>query len=157
MLAVLLVASSVHASTSERTANAALGEGTPSPVVFDPATGPITSALTPVAADPGYTEEILALGLDEATAAFLARTRSTVEVLDAHSYVVRHAFPNGATGEEAYHLTAGTDLRPGDPPELTYAVDGDELHYQLRYALEFGRPSLGHPCPGARGPAGHSR
>lgn len=112
--------------------------GLESPAAPTPAQdgGPIASALTPVAADPGFADTIAALGLDEATAEFLARTRSTVEVIDPHAFVVRHAFLDGSDGEESFSLTAGSGMSPGDPPELTYEVDGDELRYQLRYALD---------------------
>jgi hypothetical protein len=98
--------------------------------------GPIVSALSPIAADPGYADQIVALGFDEATAAFMARTLSTLEVRDAHTFAVHHAFPNGATGDETYHLVQGSETDPGDPPTIVYEVVGDELRYQLRYALD---------------------
>jgi len=113
---------------------------TPSPTaaaaVSPIGTSPIASALSPVSADPGYADQVVALGLDEATAAFMARTLSTVDVMDAHTFVVHHAFPNGATGDETYHLVQGSEMNPGDPPTIVYEVVGDELRYQLRYALD---------------------
>lgn len=96
----------------------------------------MVSAMTPVSADPEYADQIMALGLDEATAAFMARTLSTVEVMDAHTFVVHHAFPTGATGDEAYHLVQGSGVSPGDPPTIVLEIAGDELRYQLRYALD---------------------
>ena len=98
--------------------------------------GPMVSAMTPVSADPEYADQIVALGLDEATAAFMARTLSTVDVMDAHTFVVHHAFPNGATGDETYHLVQGSEMNPGDPPTIVHGIVGDALRYQLRYALD---------------------
>ncbi len=96
----------------------------------------MASVTTPVSADPEYADQILALGLDEATAAFMARTLSTVDVMDAHTFVVHHAMPTGAVADETYHLVRGSGMSPGDPPTIVYEVVGDELHYQLRYAVD---------------------
>ena len=96
----------------------------------------MASVTTPVSADPEYADQILALGLDEATAAFMARTLSNVDVVDAHTFVVHHAMPTGAVADETYHLVRGSGMSPGDPPTIVYEVVGDELRYQLRYAVD---------------------
>lgn len=132
----LLVSASVLAQPSDQAPDQGSVQESPPPAASTLGTGPIASALTPEPADPAFAESIVALGLDEATAAFLARTRSTVEATDAHTYVVRHAFPDGATGEETYHLVQGPGPQIGDPPDVVFAVVDDELHYQLRYALD---------------------
>jgi hypothetical protein len=97
--------------------------------------GPITSANKPGRADRGYAAEIVAAGLGEATAAFMARTSSTVETTDAHSWVVRHVFPIGAGAAETYHLPQAEGMQPGDPPEVALEISGDELRYQVRCAI----------------------
>ncbi len=97
--------------------------------------GPIVSVTSPVVADPAFPDSVLALGLDEGTAQFMADTMSTVDVVDAHTYVVHHAFPNGATGDVTYHLFQGTGMSPEDPPEATSEVSGDQLRFTATYAL----------------------
>jgi hypothetical protein len=109
---------------------------TAAPAVSGLGTGPMASVTTPVSADPRFRDEILALGLDEATAAFMAQTLSTVDVTDAHTFVVHHEMPSGAVADETYHLVRGSGINPDDPPTIVYEVVGDELHYQLRYAID---------------------
>ena len=141
-MAVILMATTLQAAApasppaDQATAATPLATAAPaSPAMGD---GPMVSAMTPVSADPGYAGQIEVLGLDAATAAFMARTLSTVEVSDAHTFLVHHAFPNGATGDEAYHLVQGSGMSPGDPPTIVYEILGDELRYQVRYALDPG-------------------
>ena len=107
-----------------------------SPAASEVATGPIFSVTTPVPADPGYAAQVVAVGLDEVTAEFMAQTLSTVEVIDAHNYEVHHAFPNGASGDLTYHLAQAADIGPADPPEFSGEVVGDEYRYTLRYAID---------------------
>jgi hypothetical protein len=97
--------------------------------------GPLVGVTSPVVADPGYPDSVLALGLDEGTARFMADTMSTVDVVDAHTYVVHHAFPNGATGEVTYHLFQGTSMSPEDPPEVAGEVSGDQFRFTATYAI----------------------
>ena len=114
-----LLAAEPSAAPAERVSEATLA---PSPSLRPPTgSGPMVSAMTPVSANPGYADQIVALGFDEATAAFMARTLSTLEVTDAHTFAVHHAFPNGATGDETYHLVQGSQMSPGDPPTMVYA------------------------------------
>ncbi len=139
-MAVILMATTVQAAAPSSPpadqSTAATSAPTAAPATSGLSTGPIASVLSPVSADPGYAEQIVALGLDEATAAFMARTLSTVEVSDTHTFVVHHAFPNGAMGDETYHLVQGSGMSPGDPPTIVTEVVGDELRYQVRYALD---------------------
>jgi hypothetical protein len=139
-LAIILLASGLQAAapSSPRVdgSTAATPIPTAAPAISAIGTGPIASGTTPLPADPEYADQIVALGLDEATAAFMARTLSTVEAVDAHTFVVHHAFPNGATGDETYHLVQGFQMSPGDPPTIVSEVVGDELRYQLRYAVD---------------------
>ncbi len=136
-LGILLIASSTSSAEPPTPPD---GDGqavaSPSAAASEDLIGPIVSVTTPVPADPGYAAQVVAAGLDEVTAEFMAQTLSTVEVIDAHNYVVHHAFPNGATSDVTYHLTRAGDMSPGDPLEYTSEVVGDEYRYTLRYAID---------------------
>ncbi len=136
-LSVLLLTSSTSAAepAGQTGPDGQVGPS-PSPVASAITAGPIASAMTPVPADPGYTDGIVALGLDAATADFMAQTLSTVEVVDGHTYEVHHAFPNGATGDVTYRLTQGGGISPTDPPVFNGEAVGDEYRYTLRYAID---------------------
>ncbi len=100
-LAIVLLASGLQAAAppsppADRVDRRCIATPTAAPGSSATGDGPMVSAMTPVSADPEYADQIVALGLDEATAAFMARTLSTVDVMDAHTFVVHHAFPNGA-------------------------------------------------------------
>ncbi len=141
-LGVLLIASSSYAAEPSAPPDAN-GQAAASPSLASPSAaesedviGPIVSVTTPVPADPGYAAQVMAAGLDEVTAEFMAQTLSTVEVVDVHDFTVHHSFPNGATGEAAYHLTLADGMSPDEPPAYSSEVVGDEYRYTLRYAID---------------------
>jgi hypothetical protein len=98
--------------------------------------GPIASTTESGQASPEYEQRVLATGLDEGTAFLLSQTRSTVDVVDGHTFVVHHEYPNGATGEATYHLFAPTAMSPSDPPVFAGEADGDEYRYTMTYAVD---------------------
>ncbi len=136
-MGLLLLASSTSAAepSARPTADEQVA-ASPTPAISGVANGPIHSVTTPVPADPGYVEQVMAVGLDKVTAEFMAQTLSTVEVIDAHGYAVHHAFPNGATGDVTYQLAEAADMSPGDPPRFSGEVVADEYRYTLRYAID---------------------
>ena len=60
---------------------------------------------------------------------------STVKVVDGHTFVVRQAFPNGATAKAAYHLYTGGGGVPGQPPSVTSTRSVNDFRFTLSYAL----------------------
>jgi hypothetical protein len=98
--------------------------------------GLMVSAMTPQPADRSFAKSVVAAGFDEATAAFMALTLSTVEVMNARALVVRHAFPNGATGEVTYTLQPGVDLEPGGAPEFSADAGPDDYRFTMRWAVD---------------------
>ena len=135
IVAILIASCATSNEPSSQAGRESPAVETPAPTSSGIGPGPISSVTTPVAADPGYAAGIVALGLDEATAYFMAQTLSTVDVVDAHTYEVHHDFPNGATGTATYHLFQGSGMSPDDPPEYTAEVSGDEYRYTVRYAI----------------------
>ena len=138
-MAVVLLAAVAGRDTFEppsRQATAASPSPTAAPAGSPIGTGPIASALSPVSADPGYADQIVALGLDEATAAFMARTLSTLEVWTRTPS--RSITPSPTERRATRPITWSRAHRrsPGDPPTIVYEVVGDELRYQLRYAVD---------------------
>lgn len=105
------------------------------PASVDVGTGPIAALTTPVAAGPDVAARAVAAGFDEATAELLALTESTVEVVDVHTFVVRHVFPTGATADVTYQLVAGTGMNPSDPPGVTGEFVDDEFRFAMSYAI----------------------
>lgn len=139
LLAATLALAACSGSGEEAATGTSPGTGparsaTPEPLPL--LEGPIRSSSTPGEVAPDFEARVLATGLDEATASFLAQTRSTVDVFDGHTYVVRHAFPNGATGESTYHLFAPTTMSPSDPPRFVGDAEGDAFAYTMSYAID---------------------
>lgn len=100
-----------------------------------PATGPATSLVEPQREDAAFGDIVTSTGLDSGTAAFMMLAGSTLKVVDGHTFVARQEFPNGATAKAAYHLYAGSDLTPGQPPVVTSTRSDNEFRFSLSYAL----------------------
>jgi hypothetical protein len=71
---------------------------TPSPT---PVAGPATSMDVAQREDAAFGDLVVSSGLDSGTAAFMMLAGSTMKVVDGHTFVVRQAFPNGATAKAA--------------------------------------------------------
>lgn len=107
-------------------------EASPAPTAVD---GPAKSVTTPQTEDAAFAAQVQAVGFDSGTAAFAQLTKSTVEVEDGHTFVVRQAFANSATATSAYHLFSGGGGVPGQPPKLTFSRSATELRYTFTYAI----------------------
>ena len=106
-------------------------------------TAPATSGAPPVGASPGMPRPLptvdaerqtalLADGLEEGQAEFLALTTLESEVIDDHTYRVLAVFPTGDEGDLIITLTPD---QVGDPAvsELTHEVTEDEFRFRLAY------------------------
>lgn len=97
---------------------------------------PFAASVTTPAASPGIAASVRDAGFDAATAYVAATTKSSLKVTDGHTFVVSHAFPNGATADLTYRLTAGTGkVKPGDGVVLTAEEDGDRYLLSMTYAI----------------------
>ncbi len=127
---------------------------------------PATSMTTPVASE-HLADVVEAAGFDAGTGWVASRTRSSVRVVDGHTYLVTHQFPNGAIAEMTYHLSAGRGAEPAAGVSvtgreqgerylltLTYAIDADDLPADLRAQVTDGIPTsaaaAGPPGDGTR-------
>ncbi len=109
----------------------------PSPRHKADAGPPFAQSVTTPAASEGMAASVLAAGFDDATAYVASQTKSSLEVSDSHTFVVTHAFPNGATADLTYRLTAGTGkMKPGDGAALTTQVNGDRYVVSMSYAID---------------------
>lgn len=100
-----------------------------------PTSGPATSVTDPQREDAAFGDIVTGTGLDSGTAAFMMLAGSTLKVVDGHTFVARQSFPNGATAKAAYHLFAGSDLTPGQPPVVTSTRSDNEFRFSLTYAV----------------------
>lgn len=133
---LLLVAGCTGSGSTGAPAEGSPGTSAPVPSSAPLIDGPMADATTPATPAEDYEQRVLATGLDAGTALVLAETRSTVEVVDGHTFVIRSEFPTGATGTATYHLYAPTTMSPDDPPEFTGEVVGDEFRYTMAYAVD---------------------
>lgn len=98
---------------------------------------PFAESVTTPAASRGLAASVRAAGFDAATAYVASETKSSLKVTDGHTFVVTHAFPNGATADLTYRLTAGTGkVKPGDGVALTAEEDGDRYLLSMAYAID---------------------
>lgn len=97
--------------------------------------GPVGPVEQAVPADDELVARAVGAGLDQATGRFLADTTSTVAVIDAHHYVITHAFPNGAEGTVSMRLFQAPGGSPGAPPEVAHSRTDDEYRFTVRYAV----------------------
>ena len=98
-------------------------------------TGPATSVDVLQREDAAFGDVVVSTGLDSGTAAFMMLSGSTMKVIDGHTFVVRQAFPNGATAKAAYHLYTGGGGIPGQPPSVTSTRSVNYFRFTLSYAL----------------------
>jgi hypothetical protein len=98
-------------------------------------TGPATSVDVAQREDAAFGDVVVSTGLDSGTAAFMMLAESTTKVIDGHTFVVRQAFPNGATAKAAYHLYTGGGGIPGQPPSVTSTRSANDFRFTLSYAL----------------------
>jgi len=98
-------------------------------------TGPATSVDVLQREDAAFGDVVVSTGLDSGTAAFMMLAESTMKVIDGHTFVVRQAFPNGATAKAAYHLYTGGGGIPGQPPSVTSTRSANDFRFTLSYAL----------------------
>jgi len=82
-------------------------------------------------APPGRAATVLAATKDHGLALVAAKTTTTLQIVDAHTFVIRAAFPNKATAEVTYHLFR----RDGTGAAPKTVVTGKDLgdHYQYHY------------------------
>ena len=100
-----------------------------------PVTGPATSVDVPQREDAAFGDVVVGTGLESGTAAFMMLAGSTLKVVDGYTFVVRQAFPNGATAKAAYHLYTGGGGTPGQPPSVTSTRSANDFRFTLSYAL----------------------
>lgn len=98
--------------------------------------GPVASVTTPGRPAPDYVDRILASGLDAGTAAVLAATKSTVDVIDGHTFVLRQDYPTGEVNTATVHLFAQAPMSPSDPPVVTVDEIGEDLRYTILAAID---------------------
>ncbi|WP_148612956.1 hypothetical protein [Nocardioides rubriscoriae] len=98
---------------------------------------PFAQGVAVAQASPGLDASVRSAGFDAATAYVAATTLSSLEVADAHTFVVTHAFPNGATADLTYRLSAGSGkVQPDDGVTLTAQQDGDRYLLSMAYAID---------------------
>ncbi|MBU4189046.1 MAG: hypothetical protein L6256_04815 [Propionicimonas sp.] len=97
--------------------------------------GPAKSVIAPQSEDAAFAAQVQAVGFDSGTAAFAQLTKSTLEVDNGHTFVVRQAFANNASAATAYHLFASGGGVPGNPPKLTFTKAEDGLRYTFSYTI----------------------
>jgi hypothetical protein len=81
---------------------------------------------------------VQAAGLDAATAAVLADTRSTVEVPDGHTFLIAHELPTGDTVSMQVRLFAAPGADPTAPPVTESTEAPDAYRVRLRYSVASG-------------------
>ncbi len=110
----------------------------PSPSESNSGAGqPFAESVSTPQASRGLAAAVQAAGFDTATAYVASRTKSSLKVTDGHTFVVTHAFPNGATADLTYRLSAGTGkVKPGDGVALTAEEDGDRYLLSMAYAID---------------------
>lgn len=110
------------------------GSSAPAALTSGPA-GSVPTAVTPSAE---YPEAVLATGLDAATAAVLADTRSTVEVPNGHTFRITHELPTGDTVGMVVRLFAAPGADPAAPPVTESSQEPDGDHIRMRYSVATG-------------------